>query len=990
MATPLDFTDFVAFFREVHGPKKNPFPWQAELAKQVCVSGWPEQLDLPTAAGKTAVLDIAVFSLAAQSGDADRRAPLRIFFVIDRRVVVDQAAQHAEKLARSLRAALDTPAQCPVLHAAASSLMEFGGYAPLHVAVLRGGIYREPAWYYAPNQPLICLSTVDQVGSRLLFRGYGISEAMRPVHAGLIGCDSITFVDEAHLSAPFVDTVRRIRRYGEPNWAAEPLGKPFVTVEMSATQRAGKSKPFRLLPEDYQDPVLEPRLSASKRASLEAPADLEAAAVEKVKEFLSADRVQIVGVIVNRVGSARAIFEALKTDEETEVILLTGRARSYDRDLLLKERLVVAASGRDRSHPLERKLVVVATQTIEVGADLDFDALVTEAASLDALRQRFGRLDRMGELKQSNAWILLRPSEQVEKSRHDLIYGEALSNTWKWLSEQVGGKGKNRARKKRSAAGDVRPEPKFVDFGVLALDAQLSVAGDIKPLLLPREAGPVLLPACLDALIQTNPTPDPDPEISMFLHGINSGTANEVQIVWRADLIPGDETNWAEIVSVQPPRSSEAISVPVFAARAWLRKQRGADMADLEGLAGSDPRDFGATGSGKTACRWAGKERTLVVKAGEVRPGDTIVVPSEYGGCDPFGWKPEDTTSVTDVGDFIARGRMMGLRLFPSRFDGLGGQTAASWQALVRARETEEDSVANAALDELLRQLADDSLASPPLRALAAMLGQTKGRRARILPYPSGTRANYLLSIRLPKTPSPLFDAIRVEPEPADEDDEGSRQEGPVTLAGHLAGVAAKTKNFAHQCQLSAELTHDLTLAARLHDLGKADPRFQILLHGGDRMQALLALHAGKLLAKSDLLPRNQTGFTVARDRSGFPRGGRHELISAGLIRQNPALLDGGSKDGAHDRELVLHLVGTHHGYARPFAPVVCDDATVSIQLDSPKLVGTNRHGLECLGSGWTDQFWSLVLKYGYWGLCYLESILRTADHRQSQDEQES
>jgi len=117
---------------------------------------------------------------------------------------------------------------------------------------------------------------------------------------------------------------------------------------------AGKSKPFQLLPEDYKDPVLEPRLSASKRASLEAPAEFEAAVVEKVKGFLSAEKVQIVGVIVNRVGSARAIFEVLRTDEQSEVILLTGRARSYDREILLKERLALAASGRNRTQALSR------------------------------------------------------------------------------------------------------------------------------------------------------------------------------------------------------------------------------------------------------------------------------------------------------------------------------------------------------------------------------------------------------------------------------------------------------------------------------------------------------------------------------------------------------------------------------------------------------------------------------------------------------------
>ena len=716
--------DFTAFFHEVHGPKTKPFPWQIELAKQVCASSWPEQLDLPTAAGKTSVLDIAVFTLAVQAADPNRKAPLRIFFVIDRRVVVDQAARHAEKLANALRTALDAPTKYPVLHAVASRLMEFGGYAPLHVAVLRGGIYREPAWYYAPNQPLICLSTIDQIGSRLLFRGYGVSEAMRPVHAGLIGCDSLIFLDEAHLSAPFVDTVRSIRRYVDSEWAEQPLGKPFAAVEMSATQQRGKSKPFQLLPEDYKDPVLEPRLSASKRASLEAPADLEATVVEKVKQFLSIGTVQIVGVIVNRVGSARAIFEALRTDEASEVILLTGRARSYDREILLKQRLTLAASGRDRSQPLARKLVIVATQTIEVGADLDFDALVTEAASLDALRQRFGRLDRMGELKQSFAWILLRPIEQIEKSKDDPIYGAALTNTWRWLNEQVEGRAKKKMRKKKGEEAVVCPERKFVDFGVLALAAQLKAAGDITPFLLTREAGPVLLPSCLDTLIQTNPTPDPDPEISIFLHGTSAAAVTDVQIVWRADLLPGEERDWPEIISVRPPRSSEAISVPLFAAKAWLRKQRITDMADLEGLSGAEPREFGAVGSGRPVCRWAGKEHTRVVAAKEVRPGDTIVVPTGYGGCDSFGWKPEDATAVTDVGDFIERGRMIGLRLFASRFDGLGSETVAAWRSFVRARETEEESAANTALDELLGQLVEDSLASPPLRTLAAIIGQ--------------------------------------------------------------------------------------------------------------------------------------------------------------------------------------------------------------------------------------------------------------------------
>src|SRR5262249_30124743 len=35
----------------------------------------------------------------------------------------------------------------------------------------------------------------------------------------------------------------------------------------------------------------------------------------------------------------------------------------------------------------------------------------------------------------------------------------------------------------------------------------------------------------------------------------------------------------------------------------------------------------------------------------KLRPGDTIVVPSSYGGCDEFGWDPLNVANVEDVAD---------------------------------------------------------------------------------------------------------------------------------------------------------------------------------------------------------------------------------------------------------------------------------------------------------------------------------------------------
>src|SRR5262245_5150594 len=187
----LTVEHFADFFQAVHGVL--PFPWQERLAQQVIADGyWPNVIALPTSAGKTAVIDIAVFALACAgaSTNSQRKQARRIFFVIDRRVVVDQALDRARLVAARLEAALDGPTT--VLQEAARRLRDFGGPVPLHVVALRGGMYRDEAWAHSPAQPVVCVSTVDQIGSRLLFRGYGLGAGTcnsLPIHAGLAGND---------------------------------------------------------------------------------------------------------------------------------------------------------------------------------------------------------------------------------------------------------------------------------------------------------------------------------------------------------------------------------------------------------------------------------------------------------------------------------------------------------------------------------------------------------------------------------------------------------------------------------------------------------------------------------------------------------------------------------------------------------------------------------------------------------------------------------
>src|SRR5205814_1023245 len=95
--------------------------------------------------------------------------------------------------------------------------------------------------------------------------------------------------------------------------------------------------------------------------------------------------------------------------------------------------------------------------------------------------------------------------------------------------------------------------------------------------------GPVLLPAYLDAWVQTSPPPVPSPDVAPFLHGMEALEAADVQFVWRADIRPGDEDAWLATVAAAPPRSREALAVPIGAARAWLRRQPNVLVADIEG-----------------------------------------------------------------------------------------------------------------------------------------------------------------------------------------------------------------------------------------------------------------------------------------------------------------------------------------------------------------------------------------------------------------------
>ena len=399
---------FVDFYQAIN--RRPPLPWQTRLAERVSETGdWPAEIGVPTGMGKTACLDIAVWWLASQAErePSHRTAPTRIWWVVNRRLLVDSTAEHAERIAKILAdpgsARLSKQARAVVAGVAErlSSLSADPAAPPLDIIRLRGGVApRTPA---DPSRPTILLCTLPMYGSRLLFRGYG--STLRPIDAAMAGTDSLVLLDEAHL-APHLTTLISALTECTPNAEAILGGarsKAMVTA-LTATGSASGER-FDLDEEDEANPIVRQRLHAAKPMEVRKFETGDAAShlAETAFDLLSgAPGPAACLVFANTPKTAREAFKSLHKKMrggEADLLLLTGLSREREAERI-RARILDPVDGmaaiRPRESARRRHLVVVATQTLEVGADLDADYLVTETCGVRALTQRLGRLNRLG------------------------------------------------------------------------------------------------------------------------------------------------------------------------------------------------------------------------------------------------------------------------------------------------------------------------------------------------------------------------------------------------------------------------------------------------------------------------------------------------------------------------------------------------------------------------------------------------------------------
>jgi CRISPR-associated endonuclease/helicase Cas3 len=1035
----LTADDFIEFYQGVHN--REPFHWQRDLVATVLRDGrWPDLVDVPTGLGKTSTLDVAVFVTGATADQpgAGRLGRRRCFLVVDRRVVVDEAYDHARKIAAALRSSDNA-----VVRAVAAGLRSLAPGAdperPLSVTRMRGGVIWDKAWLTRPDLPGLVVGTVDQVGSRLLFRGYGVSDRRRPIDAALVGTDALLLVDEAHLATALLETVRAVGQ-------RDRLGLPLPGLDVVRLTATAGEAPSAAENRYVIDIAAHAREAAAKEPSgveamrrLQAPKELYLVeTVAKTCPRVMADTaLRLAGaergargwassvlVVCNTVDRARAVYTLLdkaararRGEASVDVDLLIGRSRPFDRRDLVGR--ATKRHGVDRE-PSPRPAVLVATQTVEVGVNLDVDALVTESAAWDALVQRLGRLDRLGRHGERFPNRAARAVVVHDGQADGPVYGAARDATWQRLRELT-----TPVKDPTTATGPGLPVSPLACRDLTASMPVETIA--------PRPQVPILHIPFLDAWATTSPAPTDDPPVAPFLHGFGTGAAG-VTVAWRDDLAvadplddPFDDEIGAQrssrvanlLLTAIPVRAAERVEVPFHAIRQWMRGQSPVPVSDVESAPEFEARsrqdhepfqvlawrsDPTTAESGtRTAGEW------VWIDDERLRPGDQIVVPSQRGGLDAFGWDPTGTVKVSDVSEAAAFdvGRAV-LRLDDSLGHrlGLDDQERRDLAAAIRALdqpdreldqpdreldqpdrdegETVQDVLA-AALGRLTAEQVASPIGIPPDRLMVWLRGTPAPELVPITDHGDDDRivgggfsrphvVRWLLAGgTIPKT-TPASEAGEDRLGRGDDDAASSSlSEAPVTLERHQRRVHERALRIAEGLGLPPDLVTVIGDAARWHDLGKAEQRFQAMLHGGDPHAAAVATEA---LAKSGLDPRDSGAWRAARARGGLPVGARHEAWSAALVQAYRAQC--GGVPGTDD-DLLIHLIASHHGHGRPWLPLVSDRA--------PRPVRAVVNGWEVsVPSERTvplDQparFARLNHRYGRWGLALLESIVRCAD----------
>lgn len=640
---------FGQFFQQATGGYA-PYPYQERLAHDGNVL--PTLLEIPTGLGKTAAVVLAWIWRRRFAAESIRsRTPRRLVYCLPMRVLVEQTRGSAVRWLNNL----DLLAGTAAFEGKRLIRYDADWSAPNKIAVvtLMGGESQRD-WREHPEREAIIIGTQDMLLSRALNRGFAMAPQLWPVDFGFLNVDALWVMDEVQLMGPGRTTSVQLQQFWDEApptyvsrqtlWTSATLGAKADSTElpnwMQSPELAGRvlpAPPHRHDEKDLQHLEFSVRWRAPKR--LEARLDLgpnptktttrqrrkrgaPATPTDEqhgltIEDDVLRDRIldaahdgRLVLVFVNQVKRARELHGRLlngmeQEDPRPDVRLVHARMRPRDRktiETVLQE--PTPATGR----------IVVTTQVLEAGVDIDADVVFTELCPWPSLVQRLGRLNRSGT----------RPRvEDVASGKQQPATAIVFEPPWP-------------PRKEDESEKDY-VERRSLPYDPLSLDESrrllISVAADYAgsvspetlanlPDSLPLE-GPVLRRFDLDDLFDT----DPDlagghADVTPFLRAADRDL--DAYLLWRRiedGLAPADQV---------PIHRDELCAVPFYEAQ--------------DAFADRDVWILTLATSRRSRAAWR------LARGGDIRPGDTAMVDISAGRySEREGWLPNAKSSQPAV-----------------------------------------------------------------------------------------------------------------------------------------------------------------------------------------------------------------------------------------------------------------------------------------------------------------------------------------------------
>ncbi len=869
-----------------------PFPWQVRLFDKMLKGDIPRACDIPTGLGKTSVIAIWLIALAAEKAC---RLPRRLVYVVNRRTIVDQSTDVVEQICQRLDPKDEAwKEHGNILRSLRDGLKRLAGTDgfPLAVSTLRGELADNHKWRHDPRCPAIVVGTVDMIGSKLLFSGYGDTHRTRPLHAGLLGCDTLFVHDEAHLTPAFGKLLKSVAEQAgrDDDFGFVPM---MQVMELSATHRISDGELFTIDKDDRKCGEIKKRFRAKKSLQLhevekvgEVSGKIASLALEHGKNGTPERVVVFVRSPQEATKIALALKKGLESNENDRVSVLTGEIRGYERDKLLGLPGMLPFVGEAEA---SQTVYLVATSAGEVGMDLHADHAVCDLSTLDSMIQRLGRVNRFGQTKAQIDLVHEKAPKEPDRGKTLEIFCNKRSGDkyidvcpatlLKWLQEED----------ERDEAFSQKPETVVLTDILTDLWSQTSLNN---------------IPAC--------------PEVAPWLHGIEDNLPEtwvawrkEVKLLFDSEIV--DEKALAQWFAALRIGSRETLRMPTYRFIEWLRKKR-EPTPWVQGHAKSPVVVLSAAGEARLV--------TLDRLADQKLNFATVVLPMELGALDKNGFfDPKGGNKDLDVADEKAARIMLKHKDGKFCFTPVGGEHMCcnspgdlddedkpchdrDWKTLSSAIQAVEAEYKKKLKLRLKIQDAEEHQGDDDIEEYWLLLLQDVNRKR------SGG-----------DSPSP-------------------------TVKKHNDDVKKIVKEMAASFELPAPLQEALQLAGQHHDTGKASNRWQIA--------------AGYDPNEDDFQPRAKPtpGGIDWRKLYGY----RHELGSV-------VAADKDEKIQKHsERDLILHLIATHHGWARPhfeagaFPPGT--DEKLRAQVHREVML----------------RYVRLQERFGHWRLAWLESLLRRAD----------